>query len=228
MNLENKEMIDVLKASTKGLCICTGSLEDFDDCGNDNIKETVDRDLNISNNSPVENFCTIINDTSEATNKKFKLCSNSIEHFNTCEYIKETKERDYDFNMNGLSEQSCTIDEDKYENNDKDFDIQSMPVILQNDIASNVTIECIDNFERTTEMTETTNLNKTLGDFIIWSKTPKRKGNKQSEKLSFVLTSTEKKEIYNRKEKVKKDAEVEKEGKMLTQILINCGNLLFH
>lgn len=50
----------------------------------------------------------------------------------------------------------------------------------------------------------------TLSDILLWPDTPKRKGEKQTERAPFVVTSQQWRALYEEKEAKKKEAEKEK------------------
>lgn len=134
---------------------------------------------------------------------EFENCDGNIESIlKTCDKINE--------NLTNKEIMYCNVDEN--------FDIHNMPIIIENDANSNISIEYINTLDETTEIGEGTNLNKTLDDFITWPKTPERKGRQQSEKLPFVITSTGWKKIYENKEKAKIDAAALKEKNKLIRL----------
>lgn len=63
------------------------------------------------------------------------------------------------------------------------------------------------------EHTKTNQINTSLRDFVVWPKTPERKGKKQSEKLPFVLTSSGWKKIQMEKIETKKQEQEKKEAR---------------
>lgn len=74
------------------------------------------------------------------------------------------------------------------------------------------TIQVIDS------VNENTSVDISLEDVLRWPHTPVRKGKKQTERLPFVLTSTQWKKITNEKEQLKKEKELEKEQRKIKRM----------
>lgn len=66
---------------------------------------------------------------------------------------------------------------------------------------------------------EEENLNTSLREYIVWPKTPERKGKKQTERMPFVLTSSTWKELQQQKMDNKKEEEQKKAARKEERIL---------
>lgn len=109
------------------------------------------------------------------------------------------------FNLNDQNVETIAMEPADCVGNEQEFDIENIPIIMEPDYDCQIPSTSSANIEEDT-------LNSSPhSHFVIWPKTPERKGKRETEKLPFVLTSTVRKEAIKKKIAIKKEIEAEKE-----------------
>lgn len=89
------------------------------------------------------------------------------------------------------------------------FDIDNIPIVIEGN--TDFDGQKPSTFKLGHEQSELNKSSSSISDFVVWPKTPERKGKRETEKLPFVLTSSVRKKAIKEKIDKKKEMEVEKE-----------------
>lgn len=91
--------------------------------------------------------------------------------------------------------------------------IENEDILINNCTEMNNDVLNIPHYSRENSLDNSSLGNTSIESILQWPITPKRKGIKQTERLPFVLTSTQWKKMHNEKEELKRKKELEKEDR---------------